>query len=167
MVHISFDQGTVRFNFRVVGVALDHDRVLLHRAVGEAFWSLPGGRVELLEWSPQALRREMQEELGVEVEVGRLLWVTEYFFDYAERDYHELAFYYLMEVPSHSGLYENRAGSYWGQEHPVDREEPIKLEFRWFGLSELEDLRLYPTFLCQSLRAIPQTTQHILHKARH
>ena len=43
---------------------IDYGRILLHRADYEDFWSLPGGRVEMLEDSREALRREMLEELG-------------------------------------------------------------------------------------------------------
>jgi 8-oxo-dGTP diphosphatase len=36
-------------------------------------WEFPGGKVEPGEDEPAALRREIREELGCEVEVGRLL----------------------------------------------------------------------------------------------
>ena len=46
-------------------------------------WLLPGGMVELGESPKQACRREIKEEVGLELQVGRLLCV-----DYQSVDYH-------------------------------------------------------------------------------
>jgi ADP-ribose pyrophosphatase YjhB (NUDIX family) len=81
---ISFDIGGARFNYRVVGIALDGNRVLLHRAEMDDFWSLPGGRGEILEPSEETLKREMMEELSIEIRVDRSVWVVENFFKYKE-----------------------------------------------------------------------------------
>ncbi len=46
------------------------------RPPGEGLWSLPGGKVESGEKLEAAVRREIAEECGLEVEVGRLVgWV--------------------------------------------------------------------------------------------
>ena len=68
------------------GVVVDDGgRVLLIRRgkapdLGE--WSIPGGAVELGESIEDALRREIREETGLEVAVGRLLEI----FERVERD---------------------------------------------------------------------------------
>jgi 8-oxo-dGTP pyrophosphatase MutT (NUDIX family) len=77
---IRVDKGDARFNYRVAGVAVHDDSVLLHKADGDDFWAFPGGRAELGERAEQTLLREMREEIGVAVEVGRLLWDVENFF---------------------------------------------------------------------------------------
>ena len=69
---ITFARGPLRFNYRVVGIAINDGRVLLHRAETDDFWALPGGRAELMEPASVTLQREMQEELGIEVQVLRL-----------------------------------------------------------------------------------------------
>lgn len=153
---IAFDAGDARFNCRVVGVALHEGRVLLHRAETEDFWSLPGGRAELLEPATDTLRREMREELGVEVAVERLLWVVENFFDYDAKSYHELALYFLMTLPHDSPLRQQR-------EPFLGDEEGLILIFRWHTLDELRRTTIYPTFLREALRSLPATTAHIVH----
>jgi ADP-ribose pyrophosphatase YjhB (NUDIX family) len=152
---ITFEQDSKRFNHRVAGVSLRDGRVLLHRAETEDFWTLPGGRVELLEPSAEALRREMQEELGIEVEVERLLWVVENFFEYDKKAYHELAFYFLVSFPANSPLYDKPAFQ--------GNEEGVRLLFQWFPLDTLETVRLYPSFLRAALQILPDAVTHVVH----
>jgi ADP-ribose pyrophosphatase YjhB (NUDIX family) len=150
---IAFQVGGLAFGNRVAGIAIQDGHVLLHRAERDDFWSLPGGRGELLEPSAESLRREMREEMGIEVEVERLVWVVENFFQDKGIAHHELGLYYLMRLPRPYDL----EASFYGQE------ENLRLVFRWFPLEGLEEVRLYPTFLRRGLQALPETTQHIVH----
>lgn len=152
---ITFDEDNTRFTNRVVGIAFDRDRVLLHRAIADNFWALPGGRAELLEPSPETLVREMQEEIGVEVQVDRLLWLAENFFEYEARSHHEIGFYFLMHLPPDSPLRDQP--SFLG--HEGDR--PVY--FEWHPLDTLENVVLYPTFLRTGLKSIPTHIVHIIH----
>ena len=62
---ITFGKDNKQFVFRSVGIMLNDGHVLLHRAGDNAFWSLPGGRVEFLEKAESTITREMKEELEV------------------------------------------------------------------------------------------------------
>ena len=75
---IDFERNGIRFIHRTVAVAINNGHALLHRAEWEDFWSLPGGRVEMHETTSEALVREMREELGVEVEVEKVLTVVKH-----------------------------------------------------------------------------------------
>lgn len=44
----------------------------------EGMWEFPGGKIEPGESCEVALKREIQEELGVDIEVGELIYITEY-----------------------------------------------------------------------------------------
>ncbi len=69
--------GVPRFFVGVVGVCVEGDRVLLARhRVGDPRWRLPGGFLQTNETIADCLRRELREELGVEVVVDGLLDVT-------------------------------------------------------------------------------------------
>jgi len=155
-IMITFEQNGFRFNYRVVGAAFRNDEVLLHRGELDDFWTLPGGRVEIGESSPNGLRREMREELGIDAEIGRLLWVVENFFRYENLSYHEVALYYLLAFPDHS-MPMTTNSRFQGLEHDVS------IEFQWFKLSELNRLQLYPCFLAQALKSLPANPVHIVH----
>lgn len=64
----------------VGGVIFDGSSVLLAKRGQEpakGAWSLPGGAVELGEKVIDALKREMREEVGIEIEVGGLIRVLD------------------------------------------------------------------------------------------
>ena len=155
---IRFDQGNRRFNYRVVGVAIHNDAVLLHRADHEPFWTLPGGRAEHGETAEQTITREMLEELETDIQVDRLLWVVENFFDYDGLSYHELALYFLIRLPPGSApLYREAFDGAEGE---------MPLRFRWFPLrrEELVALPLLPAFLPEGLTELPRSPVHIVHR---
>jgi ADP-ribose pyrophosphatase YjhB (NUDIX family) len=68
---IAFMRGQRMFNYRVAGVALRDERVLLQRDGPDHFWNLPGGPAEMGELSAETLRRAMHTALGLAVDVGR------------------------------------------------------------------------------------------------
>ncbi len=153
---ITFDEGHFRFNYRVVGIVLDSQRVLIHKGDDENFWSLPGGRGEFQETARDTLVREMQEEMGVDVEVVRLLWVVENFFTYDDKDYHELALYFLMNFPEDSTIRR--------QTEFTEYDDGKALTFRWHSLDDLANLIIQPSFLKTALKHLPETTEHIVHR---
>lgn len=53
----------------------DDGRVLLVNPTYKADWEVPGGVVELNESPSAACKREIAEELGIEVEIGELMCV--------------------------------------------------------------------------------------------
>jgi len=153
---VAFDREKARFNFRVAGVAIHDGHVLLDRNSRNTYWVFPGGHPDMMETMSDALRREVQEEIGADVEVVRLLWVMENFF-HRNKDIHELSFYFLMDIDPNSELLKSK-GPFYGTEHEH------QLTFQWFPLDEhvLAQLPLYPAALAQALKNLPEQTEHII-----
>ncbi|MFX0009573.1 MAG: NUDIX hydrolase [Candidatus Hermodarchaeota archaeon] len=153
---ITFNKENVKFTFRVAGIAIENGMVLLHRNALEDFWAMPGGRGELLENSKETLKREMKEEIDVDIKVIRVIYFVENFFQFENFTHHEVSIYYLMQVPEKFS-FSSKNNSFKGKEGKLD------LIFKWFKLDQLKDIRLYPTFLQYKLRDIKSYPEHIIH----
>jgi len=72
---------------RVAGVLIEGGKLLVLRVrnsvspSSDRRWSLPGGGLELGESLEACLRREMKEETGLEITVGKLLYVCDRLLD--------------------------------------------------------------------------------------
>jgi ADP-ribose pyrophosphatase YjhB (NUDIX family) len=155
---IRIDDGAHRFHYRVAAVGFHDGRVLVHRAEYEPFWTLPGGRAELGETAEDTIRREMREEIATDVDVMRLLWLVENFFDYDDHQYHELGLYFLVRFPEGSApLASDRFESSDGG---------VKLLFKWVPLDAdaLLALPLMPSCLSERLPDLPVAVTHIVHR---
>lgn len=156
MTMITFDTDTIRFTYRVAGIALHERHVLMQTTEQIDFWFPPGGRCELLEPAEATLVREMREELGVDVAIERLLWVVENFFVYQGKAGHELAFYFLMHLPNDPALLVKNTPLLYD-------EAGTTLTFQWFPLDALEDVIIYPTFLRTAVQQPPAGIEHLVH----
>jgi 8-oxo-dGTP pyrophosphatase MutT (NUDIX family) len=144
------------FQMRIAGLAFRNGHVLVHRAIHETFWTFPGGRAEMGETSEETLKREMVEELGATAEIGPLLWVVENFFHYEEKDWHELGFYYRMELPE---------GFPFHTTEIVDRVvDTHELEFKWVPATTqaLKALDIPPYFIADEIETLPNSPRHVV-----
>ena len=139
---VEFRDGKCVFSLRVAGVLRRCGSLLVQRTRRGLI--LPGGRVELLEQSGGALAREMFEELGVHVAVGRSLWIVENVFDYREAHVHQVLMIYEMRTD---------------EEIAVDR---MRAEgMRWWPIERLKNCGLMPEFLQTSIIELPSSVEHV------
>jgi len=152
---IPFDTHQGRFQIRAAAVIEHQGAVLLHRAVHDDFWALPGGRVELGEHASATIVRELQEELNETVQCGELLYVVENFFDYSGNHHHEIGLYFRAHLSATSKL-PDQTEPFFGVEGET------RLEFAWFERSRLSELDVRPAFLRQSLSREALSFEHVV-----
>lgn len=145
------------FNFRVAGIWVVNNHVLLHKDVKDAHWSLPGGRVAIGEETMRSIEREFLEELGVNVSVDRLLWTNENFFNYRDEDFHEIAFYYKVSADEAPTSFKTE---------PFYGLEGERLIYKWTPIEEINDMNIVPEFIKRGIKELPEYPQHIVVKEK-
>ena len=103
-------------------VVLNDGKVLLLKRAHEPFngyWVLPGGHVERNETVEEAAVREMKEELGIDVDVEKLIGI----FSDPDRDPRGLVSVAFIVRPRSTNVHLNREAS----------------EYQWFPLDELPE----------------------------
>jgi ADP-ribose pyrophosphatase YjhB (NUDIX family) len=149
------------FQIRATALVLNEDRILVHAIDRDpvSVWALPGGGPQFLEFSEEAVVREMREELGVEAVVDRLVFVIEHTFKRPldGRPSHCIEFVHLVEIDDP----EIRA-----KQEPwiaPGVESYGKLLYHWLPLDRLVgNASLYPACLRALVVApMPETPVHI------
>jgi 8-oxo-dGTP pyrophosphatase MutT (NUDIX family) len=153
---ISFDTGALIFQVRAAAIIEHERRFLLHRAPADFFWSCPGGRVEVGEQAAATVERELDEELGARATAGELVFLVENFFDYEDRQYHELGLYFATRLHADAAVLQ-ATGEHLG------REGDRPLIFRWFDVDELAQATVRPSFLPRALAQRKSGFRHVIH----
>ncbi len=116
----------------VGGVIVEGSRILLvkrAKAPSAGLWAIPGGGLELGETVPEAVRREVREETGLEIDTGEVATVV----DVIERsDDGRVRFQYVL-----IDLFARVVG---GQLHVASDIS----DARWVSAAELDDLDMAP-----------------------
>ena len=150
---VMFSNGEITFMYRVGGIAVHDGRLLVEHNVKHDFCFVPGGRVEYGENAVQALSRELDEEIGGGVEIGRLVIVADNLFELDGIRYQEALLYFVLDfAPGHPIL---------GREGKFEAEEP-NLVYEWLPLDRLEEEELFPRFLRELVLDIPQTPKYVI-----
>lgn len=154
---VTFQTDVGRFNYRVAGVLIHENRLLVMTDERSPYYYLPGGRVSMNEESTMAIKREIKEELDVEVEATQLLWIVENFFveQQSQEQFHEIGMYYLIQLTEEDILKR-------GQEFIMNEGGYKKLSFLWLPLEKIKHLNIYPLFLKERIMNLPQVPEHLV-----
>ncbi|MBU3191856.1 NUDIX domain-containing protein [Clostridium bowmanii] len=154
---ISFKTDEGRFNYRVAGIIVHNNKLLIMKDACSPYFYIPGGRVKMNELSENAISREVREELHVNIKINRLLWVNENFFQEETSDerFHEICFYYLLDMIDDKLT--NK-----GNEFILKENGEHDLSFYWKDIEKINDLNIYPLFIKKNILQLPQVIEHVV-----
>lgn len=157
-VDLSFKSRGERFNVRAAAIIKHEGYILCDYERGSDFSILPGGRIQRGEGSAVALKRELAEELEIDVLVGDPRVITESFYDGEQNErYHEIAFYYVIDRPK------NLAFSPGSICHS-HAEDGKNFDFSWVKATpeDLMRVNLEPKAIHHHFIDLPSTPIHVI-----
>ena len=143
----------VSVDLRVCALCVQDGHVLLveHRSFApedpglpESYWILPGGVVERGETLEEAVRRELQEETGLECSVGGMIFVKELLYPHPGLD-SQGSRHHSVSLGFHCDVTGGTLVTGRDPEFPDDRQ--VILKSSWLPIEALADYNLYPPFL--------------------
>ena len=118
----------------------DESKVLLFNVTGRNVYMLPGGKINELEESIDAIKREIKEELGWEDLEYSFLGTSEEFVNDKGLNNHQINLIY-------KGIYKNK----------IEKEEFNGLEgnwinFKWIDVKDINDYKIYPNIVNEMVK---------------
>ena len=128
------------FKFRVSGIFIKDNKILLVDMDDNGFLCLPGGHVELGERTEQALIRELLEETKKKIKIKKYLGVMEnYFVNKYSIKIHEICFYYLIDFVENIKLDDFTVFE--------DDNAKTKLEYHFIDIKDIDKYDIRPSIL--------------------
>ena len=160
MSDILFKTDDYIFSYRVGGVLIHNDKMLLQRVPGDDGYAFIGGHVALGETTTEALVREFKEEIRADIKIERLLMVGENFFPWGNRHCHQITLCYLVALADETQI------QLEGNFKAVDElgNERIDLDMCWIPLKDIPNITVYPTEAKAHIINIPNEIVHFVYK---
>ncbi|MFC5404319.1 NUDIX domain-containing protein [Cohnella soli] len=119
------------FHHLTRGIIISDNKVLLAHAIGHRNTFLPGGHIEFGESAPIALKREIEEEIGLSCDVESFLGVVEHKWEKDKALHCEINQVFKLKIPELEA-----------PKSPTSRESHV--EFYWVPVNELDKHNLQP-----------------------
>ena len=133
---ITVDVGGQLLNVRTATCIIHNNKLLTHRNVNSDHYALPGGRVEIGEDSESALKREVMEEMGKEIEITGYVTTIENFFEMKGKKYHEIEFVHMAEFTNEEDKkIEETIHNIEGKDF---------LQYEWVDINEIDKYPILP-----------------------
>jgi len=130
-------------------IIIEDDKILLIKHKNN-YYTLPGGGQNHNETLEEALKRECLEEIGGEVQVKEVRFITEYIGDRHEdsihdEGFHQLDVFFECDLIGHVALDE------------ANQMDETQEDVKWIPLDDLDTIVLYPKTLIHHIKGISKS----------
>ena len=141
---LTIDVEDYKLNVRAAGVIIHNNKVLAHKNINSDHYALIGGRVAIGDDSEKTVKREIQEELGKEIEITGYVATVENFFEMKDAKYHEILFIHRAEFKNEEDKkIEYTLKNIEGKDY---------LQYEWLDLGKIEEYTLLPKVVKKVLK---------------
>ena len=141
---LTIDVEDYKLNVRAAGVIIHNNKVLAHKNINSDHYALIGGRVAIGDDSEKTVKREIQEELGKEIEITGYVATVENFFEMKDAKYHEILFIHRAEFKNEEDKkIEYTLKNIEGKDY---------LQYEWLDLGKIEEYTLLPEAVKEVLK---------------
>lgn len=142
MEDIKCDGNNFHFIYRAGALIFNKDKskVLLYYGNGANFYMLPGGKVKGLETSKEAIKRELNEELGYDNLEFEMVGINEEIVRTNEFNAHQLTLIYKCIFDK-----EIKDKKFKGIDSDYNN-------FEWIDITELNNIKTYPKDISQMIK---------------
>ena len=141
---LSIDIEDYKLNIRAGGLFIHNNKILAHKNINKDHYCIPGGRIELGENSETTIKREIQEELGKDIDILKYSSTIENFFYMNKKKYHELYFLYRVEFKNE----EDKKIEY--TMHNIEGKD--YLQYEWLDIDKIDEYNILPECLKDMLK---------------
>ena len=142
-IRVECDDGA--FKLRACGVFVKDGKMLVDKSRRFDGHIFLGGHIEVGENSRDAIIREAKEEMGIDVEIDKLICISENIYPIANsnRVAHEIAYYYLLktDIDIIDGF----------EFKEIDKGVEITHRYNWIDLKDCEKNNVRPNWLAKMI----------------
>ena len=151
-MNLDFEIDNIRFNARASAIIYNKDKtkVLLFKIVDRDYFMLPGGRIEIYEDSLNAIKREIKEETGFNLEF-ELCSIQENFLEKDNKKIMQYCFCY-------KSIYNKDIN----QESFICKDNKGQI-FYWVNINDLQNYKLLPNSAYELINN-SENIKHIIEK---
>lgn len=160
MRDLYFKNGDNVFSYRVGGILIHNNKILLQKLKNDEGYAIIGGHVSFLENSIETLKREFKEELHIDIEVNYLVAIGEVFIPLGRGRGHQINLYYNVTLKDSNQI--ALEGALKGYDELNG--QIIDLEFVWIPLEKLKkEIKIYPLNLISIILENKQNPTHFIY----